>query len=64
MRVADQCACVSLAEGDIGVCGIAVLDHFSCGVSGFFISNCGIAVFSGPAGCGFLAFRAVLKIIV
>ena len=53
-----------LKEGDIGVCGIAVLDHFSCGISGFLISNCGIAVFSGPAGCGFLTFRAVLKIIV
>jgi len=37
-------------EGDIGVCGIAVLDHFSCDFSGIFISNCGIAVFSGPAG--------------
>ena len=30
--------------GDIGVRGL----------SGFLISNCGIAVFSGPAGCGFL----------
>ena len=44
-----------LKEGDIGVCGIAVLDHFSCGIPGFLVSNCGIAVFSGPAGCGFLA---------
>ena len=43
-------------EGDIGVCGIAVLDHFSCDISGILISNCGIAVFSGPAGRGFLAF--------
>ena len=39
--------------GDIGVCGIAVLDHFSCGISGVLIPNCGVAVFSGPAGCGF-----------
>ena len=55
---------ITLAEGDIGVCGIAVLDHFSCGISGILIPNCGVAVFSGPAGCGFSAFWAVLKIIV
>jgi len=42
-----------MKERDIGVCGIAVLDHFSCGISGKSIPNCGIAVFSGPAGCGF-----------
>jgi len=53
----------SLLEGDIGVCGIAVLDHFSCGISGILIPNCGIAVFSGPAGCGFLVFWAGLEII-
>ena len=53
----------NFSEGDIGVCGIAVLDHFSCGISGILISNCGIAVFSGAAGCGFLAFWAVLKTI-
>ena len=47
-----------------------LLDHFLCGISGIFISNCGIAVFSEPAGCGFFffffffAFWAVLKIIV
>jgi len=51
-------------EGDIGVCGVAVLGHFSCGISGNLITNCGIAVLSGLAGCGFLAFWAVLKIIV
>lgn len=55
---------VLLDEGDIGVCGIAVLDHFSCGISVILISNCGIAVFSEPAGCGFLAFWTVLKIIL
>jgi len=53
-----------IPEGDIGVCGIAVLDHFSCGITGILIPNCGVAVFSGPAGCGFLAFLAVFKIIV
>ena len=48
-------------EGDIGVCGIAVLDHFSCGISGFLVSNCGIAVFSGPAGCGFFSIIGGIK---
>ena len=58
------CSVLFCSEGDIGVCGIAVLGHFSCGISGILISNCGIAVFSGAAGCGFLAFWAVSKIIV
>ena len=29
-------------EGDIGVCGIAVLANFSCGISVILILNCGI----------------------
>ena len=37
--------------GDIGLCGIVVLDNFSCGISGILILNCGVAVFSKPAGC-------------
>ena len=37
-------------EGDIGVCGIAVLDNFSWGISVILISKlCNIAVFSEPA---------------
>ena len=35
-------------EGDIGVCGIAVLVNFSCGIS--VILKCVIAVFSESAG--------------
>ena len=31
---------------DIGVCDIAVLDNYSCGISVILILNCGIAVFS------------------
>ena len=31
------------------VCGIAVLDNFSCDISVILISKCGIAVFSKPA---------------
>ena len=34
------------AEGNIGVCGIAVLTNFSCGISVILISKCDIAVFS------------------
>ena len=39
-------------EGDIGVCGIAVLAKFSCGISVISILNCDIAVFSESAGWG------------
>ena len=39
-----------LKEGDIGVCGIAVLVNFSCGISVILILNCVIAVFSESAG--------------
>ena len=46
----------TLMEGDIGVCGIAVLANFSCGISVILILNCGIAVFSKPAGCVFFTF--------
>ena len=37
-------------EGDIGVCGIAVLVNFSCGISVILILNCVIAVFSKTCG--------------
>ena len=47
---------LTVTEGDIGVCGIAVLDNFSCGILVILILNCGIAVFSKSAGCSFLAF--------
>ena len=40
----------SLMEGDIGVCGIAVLVNFSYGISVILILNCVIAVFSESAG--------------
>ena len=38
--------------------------NFSCGISVILISKWGIAVFSEPAGCGFLALWTVLKIIL
>ena len=37
-------------EGDIGVCGIAVLDNFSWGISVILILNCYIAVLSITGG--------------
>ena len=40
------------------------MDNFSCGILVILISKCDIAVFSEPAGCGFLAFWTVLKIIL
>ena len=43
-----------MKEGDIGVCGIAVLANFSCGISVILILNCGIAVFSKTCGMRFL----------
>jgi len=42
-----------LIEGDIGVCGIAVMANFSCGISVILIEKCDIAIFSKPAGFGF-----------
>ena len=45
---------VKLQEGDIGVCGIAVLANFSCSITVILILNCGIAVFSKTCGMCFL----------
>lgn len=41
-------------EEDIGVCGIAVLDNFSWGISVILILNCYIAVFFITGGFGVL----------
>ena len=49
-----------MIEGDIGVCGIAVLANFSCGISVILILNCGIAVFSKPAGCVLFTFWSTI----
>ena len=37
--------CSMSIEGDIGVCGIAVLDNLSCSILVILILNCSIAVF-------------------
>ena len=47
-------------EGDIGVFGIAVFANFSCGISVILILNCGIAVFSKPAGCVFFTLWSTI----
>ena len=39
-------------EGDMGVCGVAVLLIFLCGVVVNKIPPCGVAVISNPAVCG------------
>ena len=52
--------CLFNEEGDIGVCGIAVLANFSCGISVILILNCGIAVFSKPAGCVLFTFWSTI----
>ena len=43
-----------------GTLGFAVLANFSCGISVILILNCGIAVFSKPAGRVFLAFWSTI----
>ena len=47
---------IHLAEGDMGVYGIAVLRFFSCGILVILILTCGIAVSSSSAVCGFSSF--------
>lgn len=46
-----------------GTLGFAELDNFSCRISAILASKCAFTVFSEPAGCSFLAFWTVLKII-
>ena len=43
-------------EGDVRVCGIAVLGYFWCGVAVIFVSKYGIAVFRVQAVCGKFKF--------
>ena len=46
-----------LLEGDIGVCGVAVLLSFLCGIPVNKISHCGVAVISNPTVCDVCAFQ-------
>ena len=44
-------------EGDIGVCGVAVLRSFLCGIPVNKIPHCGVAVISNPTVCDVCAFK-------
>ena len=44
-------------EGDIGVCGVAVLISFLCGIPMNKIPHCVVAVISNPTVCDVCAFK-------
>ena len=44
-------------EGDIRVCGVAVLLSFLCGIPVNKIPHCGVAVNSNPMVCDAYAFK-------
>ena len=48
---------IHLGEGDIGVCGVAVLLSFLCGIPVNKILHCGVAVISNPTVCDVCAFK-------
>ena len=57
----------ALQEGDVRVCGIAVLGYFWSGVAVIFNSKYGIAVFGVQAVCGKFKFYVAVvgeKIVV
>ena len=49
-----------LSEGDIGICGVAVLVFFYCGDAVNKISICGVAVISNPSVCDVCLFHAAV----
>ena len=49
-----------LFEGDMGICGVAVLMFFSCGDVVNKISTCGVAVISNPMVCDVCVFHAAM----
>ena len=49
-----------LTEGDIGVCGVAVLLSFLCGIPVKKIPHCGVAVISNPTVCDVCAFKPAM----
>ena len=44
-------------EGGIGVCGVAVLLSFLCGIPVNKFPHCGVAVISNPTVCDVCAFK-------
>jgi len=49
-----------LIEGDMGICGVAVLTIFYCGDAVTKISTCGVAVISNPTVCEVCVFHAAV----
>ena len=47
-------------EGDMGICGVAVLMFFRCGDAVNKISTCGVAVISNPTVCDVYVFHTAL----
>ena len=51
---------ISLIEGDMGICGVAVLIFFLCGDAVNKISICGVAVISNLTVCDVCVFHAAV----
>ena len=49
-----------VSEGDMGICGVAVLMFFKCGDAVNKISICGVAVISNPTVCDVCVFHATV----
>ena len=56
-----KCMLAILLEGDIGVCGVAVLLSFLYGIPVNKIPHCGVAVISNPTLCDETKLVAVLR---
>ena len=59
-NLVERNSILTLSEGGVRVCGIAVLGYFWCGVAVIFISKYGIAVFRVQAVCGKFKFYAAV----
>ena len=51
---------MGMIEGDMGICGVAVLMFFYCGDTVNKISICGVAVISNPSMCDVCVFHAAM----
>ena len=47
-------------EGDMGICGVAVLTFFYCGDAVNKISICGVAVILNPSVCDVCVFHSAV----
>ena len=67
VRTLQRKSAVAGMGGDIGVCGVAVLLNFLCGISVNELKYCGVAVIANPTACGVCAFFenfAVFRLLV